>query len=119
MGAVGFVNLFFDGKLLIENSKTFQPGETFYTLGSIEKRVVIPNLVKGQSYSIEARGEYRWQPSFMPLPHGIRLGASRIIDPQESLQCAVDLAKTSDLAIVVVGLNGEIETEGYDRKNIE
>lgn len=80
---------------------------------------MIPNLVEGHSYTMKARGEYRSPPGFMPLPHGIRMGARRIIDPQESLQAAVDLAKTSDLAVKVVGLNGEIETEGYFRKNMK
>jgi len=119
MGSVGYINLFFDGKLIIENSKTYQSGETFYTMGSTEKRTVLRDLVKGQSYAIEARGEFRWQTSFMQLPYGIRLGACRISDTQESIRVAAALAATSDLAIVIVGLNGEVESEGYDRKNLE
>lgn len=119
MGSAGYLNLFFDGKLLIENNETFQPGELFFMMGSTEKRVVVRNLVKGKSYSIEARGKFRWQPSFLSVPFGIRLGARRIVDPETAIVAAAALAAESDLAIVVVGLTGEIETEGNDRKNMK
>lgn len=119
MGSAGYVNLFFDGKLLIENDKSYLPGELFFMMGSTEKRVVVRNLVKGRSYAIEARGKFRWRAGLLTIPYGIRLGANRIVDAQEQLDAAAELASTSDLAIVVVGLTGEIETEGYDRKNIE
>jgi len=119
MGSAGYLNLFFDGQLLIENNESFRTGEMFYTLGSTERRTIVRNLVKGQSYPIEARGHFRWQSGFLQVPYGIRLGAHRIVDHQEKISAAAALASDSDLAIVVVGLTGEIETEGYDRKNME
>lgn len=119
LGSAGYLNLFFDGKLLIENNETFEAGELFFMMGSTEKRVTVKNLVKGRSYTIESRGKFRWQQGFLTIPFGIRLGAKRIVDPQHDIDAAVSLASTSDLAIVVVGVTGEIETEGYDRKNME
>lgn len=88
-------------------------------MGSTEKRAVVKNLVKGQSYSIEARGMFRWQQAFLSIPFGIRLGAKRIINAQDAIDVVTNLAASSDVAIVVVGVTGEIETEGFDRKNIE
>jgi beta-glucosidase len=119
LGSCGYLNLFFDGKLLIENNESFEAGELFFMMGSTEKRAIVKNLVKGQSYTIEARGMFRWQPGFLNIPFGIRLGAKRIVDPQDAIDAASTLAASSDVAIVVVGVTGEIETEGFDRKNIE
>jgi beta-glucosidase len=119
MGSAGYLNLFFDGQLLIENNENFQPGEMFFMMGSTERRAMVRNLVKGQSYAIEARGRFRWQSGFLTVPYGIRLGAIRVVDPQENISAAAALASASDLAIVIVGSTGEIETEGYDRKNME
>ena len=118
-GSCGYLNLFFDGKLLIENNETFEAGELFYMAGSTEKRATVRNLVKGRRYTIEARGKFRWQPGFLTIPFGVRLGAKRVINPQIAIDAAASLAASSDLAIVVVGVTGEIETEGYDRKTIE
>jgi beta-glucosidase len=119
MGSAGYLNLFFDGHLIIENNENFQSGEMFYMMGSRERRTVVRNLVKGRSYAIEARGRCRWQSGFLNVPYGIRLGANRIVDPQEKINAAANLAAASDLAIVVAGSTGEIETEGYDRRDTE
>lgn len=119
LGSAGFVNVFFDGKLLFENNETFEAGEMFFMMGSTEKRTVLRDLVKGRRYTIEARGRFRWQAGFLTIPFGIRLGAMRVVDPQETINSATDLAAISDLAIVVVGVTGEIETEGFDRKDME
>jgi beta-glucosidase len=119
LGSCGYLNLFFDGKLLIENNKTFEAGEMFFMMGSTEKRATVKDLIKGRSYTIETRGKFRWQQGFLTIPFAIRLGAKRIINPQDAIDAAASLAASSDLAIVVVGVTGEIETEGYDRKTIE
>lgn len=37
------------------------------------------------------------------------------IEPDEAMQAAVDLAKESDVAVVVAGLTAEWEAEGSDR----
>ena len=41
------------------------------------------------------------------------------IDPETALTDAVELAKKSDVAIVVVGLNPDWESEGFDRKDLK
>jgi beta-glucosidase len=53
------------------------------------------------------------------MAYGLRIGAERIVDPQVAIDASADLASKSDLCIVIVGVTGEFETEGFDRKNME
>jgi beta-glucosidase len=119
IATAGSMNLFFDGKLIIENNESYEGGESFFCMGSTEKRVVVKNLVKGQSYPIEARGIFRYGLGFIQMAYGLRIGAERIVDPQVAIDASADLASKSDLCIVIVGVTGEFETEGFDRKNME
>ena len=59
----------------------------------------------------------RWLTFFRSNP-GIRLGGAEVQDADLLISTAVELASDADAAIVVVGLNGEWETEGYDRKTL-
>ena len=49
----------------------------------------------------------------------MRLGGSEVEDADVLLANAVGLAKEADVAIVVVGTNGDWETEGNDRTSLE
>lgn len=46
------------------------------------------------------------------------MGGIEKIDPEESIDEAVKLAKESDVAVVIVGLNPDWESEGFDRKTL-
>lgn len=50
---------------------------------------------------------------------GVRLGGAVVVDSDELLESAVQLANEADVAIVFVGLDAEWETEGYDRKTLD
>lgn len=56
--------------------------------------------------------------SLVNLGPGLRLGGAEVL-PETSIDEAAAIAKEADLAIVVVGLNGDWETEGYDRTHLE
>lgn len=49
---------------------------------------------------------------------GIRIGARPAIDEEVAIQEAVQLAKESDRAVLVVGLNADWESEGFDRPTL-
>src|SRR5258706_3971194 len=49
---------------------------------------------------------------------GVRIGYKEE-DTVDHLQQAVDVAKSADVAVVIVGLDAEWESEGYDRKNMD
>lgn len=47
-----------------------------------------------------------------------RLGGCEIIEPDQAIRDAADLARDSDYAVVVVGLTHEWESESYDRTTL-
>jgi beta-glucosidase len=47
------------------------------------------------------------------------LGGIEKIDPKKAIRNAAKLAAESDVAIVVVGLNPDWESEGFDRKDLK
>jgi len=49
---------------------------------------------------------------------GVRIGYKEQ-DKRDYLQEAIDVAAASDIAVVIVGLDGEWESEGYDRKSMD
>lgn len=57
--------------------------------------------------------------SFLYSFCGVRLGGAQVVDSDELLEEAVQLAKDADVTIAFVGLNAEWETEGYDRKTLD
>ena len=49
---------------------------------------------------------------------GVRLGGADVLDPDDDMNKAVKLASEADVAIVIVGLNSDWESEGYDRTTL-
>ena len=49
---------------------------------------------------------------------GVRLGGAEVRSSDDLIDQAVELAREADIVIAVVGLNGDFETEGYDRKTL-
>ena len=43
----------------------------------------------------------------MDITAGVRLGGAEVVDPEELLESAVEVAKDADAVIAVVGLNGD------------
>lgn len=56
--------------------------------------------------------------TLLPGGPGVRLGGAEILNPAGALAEAEQVAKDADVAIVVIGLNGDWESEGYDRKTL-
>ena len=50
--------------------------------------------------------------------NAVRLGAYPVIDEDEEITKAVQLARESDVAVIVVGLNPYWESEGFDRSTL-
>lgn len=111
MTVSGGGNLFVDGKLAVELSKNPPLGEAFFGLGTIDARSVVKDLKKGRPYKLEVRlsnGTFisRGAPFF--CRGGIRVGAARKVGAEVALNEAVELAKQSDVAVLVIGLNHEL-----------
>jgi len=116
----GTGQLFIDGELVVDNKTKQRQGTSFFGIGTPEER--------GSRY-LEANRQYRVFVDFgtaptsnMKLhgvvsfgPGGLRVGACRQMDTEIAIQEAVDLAKTFDQVVLVAGLSGEWESEGFDR----
>ncbi|MDQ0730911.1 beta-glucosidase family protein [Arthrobacter sp. B1I2] len=72
----------------------------------------------GESVRIEAVFEL---PKEQAIPFtAILLGEETVVaDPQAEIDAAVKAARAADVAIVVVGTSAAIESEGFDRKNLD
>ena len=111
--SAGLSRLCIDDQEVIDNWTEQIRGASFFGMGT-QEMVAEVEMTAGQSYDI--RIEYSKQNA--PLIGGLRQGCLLPVlgDP---LRRAVDLAAESDVAVVFVGLNGEWESEGYDRADME
>ncbi|KIJ58514.1 glycoside hydrolase family 3 protein [Hydnomerulius pinastri MD-312] len=120
----GRAKLYVDGVLVIDNWTRQQRALTFFSSGSKEERGVV--TVKANttpSISVEycnVRAPADGDEDEMVLYSnpGVRLGGAEVLDPDIKMADAVRLASEADVVIAVVGLNGEWETEAYDRTTL-
>jgi beta-glucosidase len=108
----GLSRLSIDGREIVDNWTRQTPGDNYFGFGSAEARGTI-DLEAGREYALVV--EYSKGGAMMTA---VRLGCLPPV-PAEALDRAAQLAAASDVALVFVGLNGEWESEGYDRQDIE
>ena len=105
LGTVGRGRLYFEGKQVIDNWTTPAP---------YGQRTVEMELVAGQKYAIKV--EYCWEGN----PMWRSLSLSHMPPHADDLIAeAVELASRSDVVILVAGLTGEWEAEGFDRVDMK
>lgn len=116
--------LYVDGNLVIDNWTRQRRGDAFFGVGSAEERGFY-QLEANKAHDIlvdfvNVRGpaDGDEDETLMDSNPGVSLGGAEVRDPDQMLQDAVQLAKEADVAIVVVGLNADWETEGYDRTTL-
>lgn len=111
--AVGRSRVMLDGVELIDNWSDVERGHTYFTYGSVERRATAA-LEAGRSYTLVV--EYSLDSSG---PFGA-IGFGVLPPPDETIfDAAVDAAASADAAVVMVGLNPEWESEGFDRVGLE
>ncbi|KAI0321982.1 glycoside hydrolase family 3 protein [Amylostereum chailletii] len=112
----------FINKNLAVNLMDPPDGDSWFGLGTADLCATVKGLKAGQAIPIEMRmsnASFLSKGAPFTTRGGIRLGAVRIVDPQEAIAQAVSLAKQSDVAVVMVGLNHELESEGFDRPDMK
>jgi len=122
LNVAGRANLFLDGKLVIDLSTNPERGENFMNVGTVDVIRSVKGLKAGQEYHLEIRlcnEEYVKRGPPVPGHGGLRLGAFCTIDPEDAIKKAVRNAKDADLTVIVVGINHEWESEGFDRPDLE
>jgi beta-glucosidase len=117
--------LFVRGKLVIDNWTKQRQGQAFFGAGTEEETGVAS---VGQGEMLEVLVEFSnvgprggagdEGVNGLPAQPGLRLGGRDVVDADKAMRDAVACAAAADVAIVVVGLNGEWESEGYDRTTL-
>ncbi len=112
----GFAKLYVDGELLVDGETGWAKGDNFFGLGNTEVRVE-KALEAGRTYEI--RVDYRAMPEGY---EGIEIRAVRfgaeLPTSDVAITEAVEQAKACDVAVLVVGREGEWDTEGLDLPNM-
>jgi beta-glucosidase len=101
-----------DGSVVIDNSEP-RRGVGMYGAGSEPVEVTL-DLVAGRAYELAIEV---WPRSSPQLILGARIGASPP-DTGDEFERAVGAAADADVAVVVVGSNGQWESEGHDRPDL-
>jgi beta-glucosidase len=117
LGATGFgdCSLSVDGATIAEGSEQRAPvdvGEVFQ--GAPQYSAVVP-LRAGRAVDVVIG--FRWQPSAFIFRAGLVVGPP-LGPADDELARAVELARTSDVAVVVVGTSEDVESEGFDRASL-
>lgn len=105
LGGVGWSKLFLDGRVIVDHSHDSDMGK------QISKEI---KLQGGKSYPI--RVEYYWKGN--PRWRSVSLG-HQPPQPKDIIAEAVKLAKKSDVVVLVASLNGDWESEGFDRADMK
>jgi beta-glucosidase len=101
-----------DGEVVLDNSDPTR-GEGFYGAGSTPVEAEVA-LEVGRAYALLVE---LWPRSSRGAVFGVRVAAGRPESGDEFAR-AVDAAREADVAVVVVGSNGQWESEGHDRPDL-
>lgn len=118
--AVGRSRVLVDGQLVADNWTDPTPGDAFFQYGTREVTGEI-ELEAGKVAEVVVEwghGDADGDDHGAPL-RGLRVGHLPPIDEDALLTEAVEAAAAADVAVVVVGLTNEWETEGHDRARFE
>lgn len=105
----GANRLLIDGVCILDNWSTPTTGAAFYGRGSDEISCGF-EMVAGQSYQLAIEYQCPSEPGMVGFSCGCL-----IPEPDDLMERAVAAASSCDVAVVVVGLNADWETEGSDR----
>jgi beta-glucosidase len=120
----GTAQVFVDGKLVVDNLTKQYPGDSFFGIGTREE-LGSTRLEAGKEYDVHV--EFGTMPTLTYQKDGvtafgaggIRLGCFRKVDLETEIERAIALAQTVDQVILCTGLNGDWESEGYDRPHMD
>lgn len=114
IAAIGRARVLLDGEVVVDNWTAPEPGGLFFGSGSLEVTGA-PVLEAGREYDL--RVEFQYEPASERDRAAIRFGI-RPPEPTDPVADATAVAAAADAAIVIVGTNGDWETEGSDRVDL-
>ncbi|KAI8939907.1 hypothetical protein NX059_003637 [Plenodomus lindquistii] len=121
--SVGPGRMFIDGELFIDNWDWTQEGEAMFSASEDVLKSIYLEEGKAVEILIESTNEVRPASKVSVIGRRHDYGGCRIgyqeEDKIDRLQEAADVAREADVAILVVGLDAEWESEGYDRQTMD
>jgi beta-glucosidase len=123
----GRAKLFVDGKLVVDNWTKQKRGDAFFGTGTVEERGVV-RLEKGKRHELyidfsSVRGPAGDDGDNTVTLGGsaIRVGGAEVLEEEKAIGECVELVRDEEVerVVVVVGLNGDWESEGYDRTTLK
>lgn len=107
--------------VVVDNVVNYKEGELFFGRGSEEARGTV-ELVAGREYTLEMRQSMELLDGAKASPFmaasAFRIGAYPVVEAKQAREEAVEVAKKSNIVILVVGTNPDWESEGFDRKDM-
>lgn len=113
--SIGPSRLLVDGRTVVDIRENWTPGDNYFECGNREARGTIA-LEAGRTVDVVV--EYRFVQAIALNLKAIRVGAAVPLG-DKAFAKAVELARTSDVAIVYAGRSGEWDTEGNDLPGID
>jgi beta-glucosidase len=111
LAVFGTGKLYLDGEMLVDNETVQRSGGTFFNVGTVEETGV-KSLKAGITYKLMVEFASGVTSKLTDTDGvvsfgagGIRIGGARVIDPQEEIRKAVDVAKIVDQVVLCIGLN--------------
>lgn len=120
IGCVGRVRIHLDG-VLVHEETSFREGIELGAGLLSPPSVVSAPVVLEAGRAVDLRVEVVVEEFNAAVSHGLvlRLGSEEVDDdPEARIAEAVELARQSEVAVVVVGTNARIESEGHDRTSL-
>ena len=120
----GTGNLFVDGKQLIDNMTKQTQGSVFFGCGTVEEKGKI-YMKKGKTYHVKLEFASAVTSKLIGggVPRfgggGFRIGGAWVLDMDDTIAEAVEMAKGVEQVVVCAGLNQDWEGEGADRENMK
>ncbi|GAB3616115.1 glycoside hydrolase family 3 C-terminal domain-containing protein [Okibacterium endophyticum] len=111
--------LFVDGRLILDESPFVEGTDLGAAFLAPASATGVVDVTSGVPVELRAEFELQGGPG-APNTFSVTLGlAPDDSDPDGLLAEAVQVAAEADVAIVVVGTNSQVESEGYDRSSLE
>ncbi|KAK5094635.1 hypothetical protein LTS08_008491 [Lithohypha guttulata] len=119
----GTARLYVDGQVVVSNVENQKPGTSFLGSGTIEE-IGSCQLEKGKQYKVLvqwgcAKTSKHKVGGIIDFGHGgLRFGGCLRLSSEQAIEEAVVAAKEAEQVIIFAGLNGEWESEGFDRNTM-
>jgi beta-glucosidase len=111
LSSPGHARLLLDGQVITDQDDSLSM-ESLFSRGTAEATTEL-ELTAGRTYALVAELRMR-----TPVAQsGVRVGA-RPLPAADAIRAAVDAAASADVAVVVVGYDGNWESEGRDRRDM-